>query len=93
MIYIVQPSRGPPSQNLHFTGSWSRMNPMNITINGSPKRLNDGTDLEALVRDLCANPAHVIAELNGAVIAVSERSGTNVKDGDRLELVTFVGGG
>ena len=93
MIYIVQPSLGQPSQNLHFTGSWSRMNAMNITINGSPKQLNDGASLEAVVRDLCKNPAHVIAELNGAIIAASERSGTKVKDGDRLELVTFVGGG
>ena len=93
MIYIVLPSLGRPSQNLHFMGSWSRMKPMNITINGSPKQLNDGVNLEALVRDLCVNPAHVIAELNGTIIAAPERPNTKIKDGDRLELVTFVGGG
>ena len=93
MIYIVRVPLGRPSQNLHFTGSWSKMNAMNITINGSPKQLNDGASLEAVVRDLCTNPAYVIAELNGAIIAAPERPNTKIKDGDRLELVTFVGGG
>ena len=66
---------------------------MNITINGSPKHLNEGVHLEDIVRDLCKNPAHVIAELNGAIISGPERSATKVRDGDRLELVAFVGGG
>ncbi|MBI3315234.1 MAG: sulfur carrier protein ThiS [Candidatus Omnitrophica bacterium] len=66
---------------------------MNIILNGSPKHLNDGVHLEDIVRDLCKNPAHVIAELNGAIVASCERPVTKVKDGDRLELVAFVGGG
>ena len=66
---------------------------MKIIINGSPQQLNDGADLEAIVRDLCKNPAHVIAELNGAIIAGPDRPGTKIKDGDHLELVSFVGGG
>ena len=69
------------------------MKPMNITINGSPKQLNDSVNLETLVRDLCKNPAHVIAELNGAIITAPDRANTKIKDGDHLELVTFVGGG
>ena len=66
---------------------------MKITINGSPKQLNDGVNLEAIVRDLCKNPVHVIAGLNGTIIAGPDRPKTKIKDGDCLELVSFVGGG
>ncbi len=66
---------------------------MNVTINGSSKQLDEGTNLEDIVRGLCGNPAHVIAELNGAIIAGPRRPTTKIKDGDRLELVAFVGGG
>ena len=66
---------------------------MNIILNGSPKRLREGVHLEDIVRDLCKNPAHVIAELNGTIVSGPDRSATKIKDGDRLELVAFVGGG
>ena len=66
---------------------------MNITINGSQKQLKENATLEDIVRELCQNPKHVIAELNGAIVDSAHRPNTKVKEGDRLELVSFVGGG
>ena len=65
---------------------------MNITINGIVKNLNV-SNLDELVRAFCPNAAIVISELNGTIIPGAERSKTAVKDGDAVELVSFVGGG
>ena len=66
---------------------------MNITINGTPKQLAENANLEDIVRGVCKNPTHVIAELNGTIIASTDRPNTKIKEGDCLELVSFVGGG
>ncbi len=79
-------------QDLHFWPSSSTMGSMNIILNGTSQQL-DSANLEDIVRRVCKNPAHVIAELNGDIIAGTERPKVTLKDGDRLELVSFVGGG
>ena len=66
---------------------------MNIIINGTSKQLNQGQNLTDIVSAFCKQPKHVITELNGTIIPPASWPQTSLKDGDALELVTFVGGG
>ena len=65
---------------------------MHITINGTSKPLAS-QNLSDIVTGYCKNPKHVITELNGSIIPSPQWPHTSVKDGDTLEIVTFVGGG
>jgi sulfur carrier protein len=69
------------------------MSDMILVINGQPKTIPDGTFLQAAVALLCKDPELVIAELNGAIIERTQWAGTHLNANDRLELITFVGGG
>jgi len=66
---------------------------MDIKVNGAPKHIADTLSLAELVRCYCKNPQHVIAEVNESIIKRPEWDTTTIADGDRVELVTFVGGG
>ena len=66
---------------------------MQITINGTNKELPAAIDLAHLVAQACKEPQHVITEINGAIIPSSHWEKTLLKEGDVIELVTFVGGG
>lgn len=64
-----------------------------IILNGKEKDINASTNLQSLISQLCQDPNRVIVELNGHVIKNLQWTKTAIKDGDKLELVNFVGGG
>ena len=66
---------------------------MQITINGKPQDFDAANSLEAVICQLCADNRYVLAELNGQIVRRPEWAGTELKSGDKLELVTLVGGG
>ena len=66
---------------------------MNITINGTSRQLTAAQNLSDIVNSYCKESKHVITELNGTIVPSDQWAQTSVKDGDALELVTFVGGG
>lgn len=66
--------------------------PMNITINGHKKEIEKISFLGDVVSEFCRSKL-VIAEHNGVVVKNRDWAQTPVKDGDTIELVTFVGGG
>ena len=65
---------------------------MNLTINGEPQAFSAET-LSALVEQLGMKPDRVAIELNRAIVPREQWSETPLHDGDRLEIVHFVGGG
>ena len=65
---------------------------MTITLNGSP-RSTSATDLAALISELGMKPDRVAVELNLEIVPRAAWAQTPLKDGDRLEVVHFVGGG
>ncbi|MGA2354569.1 MAG: sulfur carrier protein ThiS [Terriglobales bacterium] len=65
---------------------------MTLTINGDSQVCSDQT-LSALVERLGMKPDRVAIELNRQIVPRDEWSKTPLKDGDRLEIVHFVGGG
>jgi len=66
---------------------------MNIIINGTSHPLTSAKNLSDIVSAFCKQSKHVITELNGTIVPSEQWAQTSLKDGDALELVTFVGGG
>ena len=66
---------------------------MNITCNGKPMAVADGTALEDLLRQLELNPETVVVECNGQIVLREEYAGSILAEGAVLELIRFVGGG
>ena len=65
---------------------------MNLIINGDERRLSAQT-LSALVDELGMKSDRVAIELNREIVHKERWTQTHLKDGDRLEIVHFVGGG
>ena len=66
---------------------------MRVTINGQDKDLANSLNITALVGQRSPKNKHLIAEINGRIVPSAEWTNTNLKDGDQIELVAFVGGG
>jgi thiamine-phosphate pyrophosphorylase len=64
-----------------------------IEINGRPRKCRPGESLAGLVAAFEIEPAGVVVERNGTIVDPARWVETAVGDGDRLEIVHFVGGG
>ncbi|MFY9559285.1 MAG: sulfur carrier protein ThiS [Terriglobales bacterium] len=66
---------------------------MNLTINGENRAVSPAETLGALIEQLGMEPDRVAIELNREIVPREQWAQTSLKDGDRLEIVQFVGGG
>jgi sulfur carrier protein len=66
---------------------------MNLFINGEDKSFADSLSLAQLVEHLGMQGDRVAVELNREIVPRAQWIETRLKDGDRLEIVHFVGGG
>jgi thiamine biosynthesis protein ThiS len=66
---------------------------LSIRINGEDRRVAAGTTIAAMVRTLGLDPAKVAVERNLEIVPRSTLGEVAVSDGDRFEIVHFVGGG
>jgi sulfur carrier protein len=64
-----------------------------LTVNGRPSEVDDGTTLPALLEQLGLRVGSVVVEHNGTALLRSELPAAVLNDGDRLELVRAVAGG
>ncbi len=65
---------------------------MEITVNGERKTVGSASIL-GLLRELDIDPGRVAVELNMEILPKSNYETTGLNDGDRIEIVHFVGGG
>lgn len=65
---------------------------MRVSINGQEREV-EARDIAALVIELDLDPRKVAVELNLAIVPRSLHGVTPLSEGDRLEVVQFVGGG
>lgn len=65
---------------------------MNISVNGKSENIS-AENIEALIHDKGLAVDSLVVEHNGQVIAADQWAQTLLKEGDRLELLSFVGGG
>jgi thiazole synthase len=66
---------------------------ISITVNGEPRRIASGASIAALVTDLDLDPKTVAVERNLEIVPKSAYTEVALAEGDRLEIVHFVGGG
>jgi sulfur carrier protein len=64
-----------------------------VTVNGKAVDVKDRADLWHVVRSFTQDPEAVIVELNENVIKRNIWTETILAEGDRIELVSLVGGG
>lgn len=64
-----------------------------IRVNGERRTVPPGTSVGELLRLLDVDARQVAVERNRTVVRREALGTTVLEDGDRLEIVTFVGGG
>jgi thiamine biosynthesis protein ThiS len=66
---------------------------MKLIINGEEQSLENVSSVSSLLQRLGLKADRVAIELNLEIVARGAWDSTFLKDGDRLEIVQFVGGG
>ena len=66
---------------------------MRLLINGEERTLSGVADIAGLVAALGLNPRKVAVERNLEIVPRSVYAMTALTEGDRIEIVNFVGGG
>ena len=64
-----------------------------IRVNGEQRRVPAGASIAAMLIGLGLDPKRVAVERNLEVVPRSSLAEVEVEDGDRFEVVHFVGGG
>lgn len=64
-----------------------------VVINGETRTVAQGTTIAGLINELGFGDRRVAVERNREVVPRAEHASTVLDAGDKLELVTFVGGG
>ena len=66
---------------------------MRLVVNGEGREYDGEPNMAALVTSLGLDPRKVAVELNLEIVPRSLYPVTLLSDGDRLEIVHFIGGG
>ena len=66
---------------------------MTLAINGEEREFNAPLTISALLEQMGMKADRVAVELNRGIVPREQWAGTSLGDGDRLEIVQFVGGG
>jgi sulfur carrier protein len=64
-----------------------------IMVNGGPRQVPEGTTIAALLAELGLEPRQVAVEVNLELAPRGRHAERVLNAGDRLEVVTLVGGG
>ena len=66
---------------------------ISVSVNGEPRALPAGSTVADLVAALGLRPAQVAVERNKEIVPRAQHAAVVLAAGDRLEVVTFFGGG
>lgn len=66
---------------------------LDVTLNGEPRRVAEGSTVATLLGELDQHPQTVAVERNGSILPRRLYASTVLEVGDRLEVVRFVQGG
>lgn len=67
--------------------------PLQITLNGEARAVSDASTVQDLVHQLALDIRKVAVERNLAIVPRARYAETPLQDGDRIEIVGFIGGG
>ena len=71
----------------------SDLTPLNIILNGDSFDLDEPVTIASLLAKLDIDARRVAVEHNMVVLKRASFDSTTVREGDRVEIVNFVGGG
>jgi sulfur carrier protein len=66
---------------------------MEAIVNGEPRSIRAGTTVADLLAELGLGGRRIAVEINRDIVPKSEYATRTISDGDRVEIVHFVGGG
>ena len=66
---------------------------MKISVNGTERDVADGLTIAQLIEQLNLKTDRIATERNLSVVPKAKYAETTLVEGDKLEIVTFVGGG
>jgi len=66
---------------------------MTITLNGEKREVPDDITVVGLLMHLNIQHQRVAVELNETIVKKDSYASTAIRDGDALEVVSFMGGG
>ena len=66
---------------------------MTVQLNGKELTLKNVMNLRGLVQDLKLKPQNIVIELNEEIIKRDDWNNTLIQEKDRIEIISFVGGG
>ena len=66
---------------------------MEIVVNGESRPVAPGTTVRGLLESLALPESRVAVERNRAIVRRGDYGDVPLCEGDRIEIVTFVGGG
>jgi sulfur carrier protein len=66
---------------------------VNILVNGAPRELPEGSTVADLLSQLDMAARHVAVEVNLELVPRARHQEFRLREADRLEVVTLVGGG
>ena len=67
--------------------------PIKIFINGDLKKFPSETNIVSFLESLNISSKHIAIEINENLVFRSDWQETNLKDGDKVEIVKAIGGG
>lgn len=82
-----------PGAPAGWRSPWYQSAVPDVVINGETRAIASGSSLADLLRELALDPRTVAVERNLEIVPRSEYAACVLEAGDRLEVVTFVGGG
>ncbi len=92
IIPSSDPAARPATCDLNRVGS-DTLSPMQLTVNDAPLDLPDGATVVDLLTALQLPGTRVAVEVNRALVRRVEHANHRLSPGDRVEVVTLVGGG
>ena len=66
---------------------------MNILLNNKSETLFDGTTIQKLLEGKNIKNKYIAVEINENIIPKSNHNTYIIKDGDKIEIITAIGGG
>lgn len=66
---------------------------MKLLVNGEPREVREGITVLGLLQELKVTAERVAVEVNAEVIRRARHAEHRLLEGDKVEVVTFVGGG
>ncbi len=64
-----------------------------LNLNGEDRRFEEPLTVAELIRSLSIKTTSIAVEVNRVIVPRSAHESHRLRDGDRVEIVTFVGGG